>query len=131
MLPTDLELLWSHKTDDEIVEATRHRNDYTDEKRRLILIEFGRRNPIRQLYTAKTNQIRVAPLKKPSEFFFKLGGTAWAITLGLTGLALVAGWFKHSPSVSTEAWHTLWFLGTCSGLACFIVGWVFSIWEKD
>ena len=64
-----------------------------------------------------------------SKFFFKLGRTAWLLTVGLSALALIAQWLS-SFYLSGEAWRILWFLGGGGGLAAMIIGGVSSIWEQ-
>ncbi len=64
-----------------------------------------------------------------SEFFFKLGGTAWLLAVGLSLLALIAQWLSNFH-VSEEGWRTLWFLLGGGGLAAMVAGGVIAIWES-
>jgi hypothetical protein len=65
---------------------------------------------------------------KQSEFLYRLGGTAWLLTVGLSLLALVTGWLTgwHLPEYS---WRSLWLLGGGGGLASMIAAGVCAIWE--
>lgn len=66
---------------------------------------------------------------KTNEFFFKLGGTAWLLTVGLSALALIVGWLTNFH-LKEEEWRSLWLLGGGGGLACMIIGGVIAIWEE-
>lgn len=64
-----------------------------------------------------------------SEFFFKVGGTAWLLAVGLSLLALIAGWLTNFE-LSGDGWRMLWFFLGGGGLAAMIAGGVIAIWEE-
>jgi hypothetical protein len=67
---------------------------------------------------------------KMSERCFRLSGTAWLLTIGLSLLAGFALWIAewHLP---LYAWRGLWLLGGGVGLVSMIVGGVCLIWDDD
>lgn len=68
-------------------------------------------------------------MKKVSEYFYKLGGSIWLLTAGLSALALLAT-LLSDWSLSVESWRNLWLIGGTGGLACLIVGGVSGIWSR-
>ena len=72
-----------------------------------------------------------APQKqmKPSEFFLKLGGTAWLIGVGGGILILILHWLG-AMNAEKFPWRGFGLLFGAGGLASFIVGGVCSIWES-
>ena len=64
-----------------------------------------------------------------SQFFFKLGGSAWLLTVGMSALALVAQWLSNWQ-LTGDAWRMLWLYGGGGGLASLVLGGVIAIWEK-
>jgi hypothetical protein len=66
---------------------------------------------------------------KASEFFFKLGGTAWPIGVGGSILILILHWLDVMNADRFD-WRLFGLLTGAGGLAAMIVGGVFSIWEN-
>ena len=66
---------------------------------------------------------------KQSEFFFRLGSTAWLLTVGLSLLALVTHWLTGFD-LPLYAWRGLWLLGGVGGLASMIAGGVCAVWDN-
>jgi predicted sugar kinase len=63
-----------------------------------------------------------------SEFFFKLGGTAWLLAIGVSALALVTQWLSVYE-LADYAWRQLWLFLGGGGVASFVIGGVCAIWE--
>ena len=63
-----------------------------------------------------------------SSFFFKMGGSAWLLTVVISALVLIAQWLANWY-FSVEGWRNLWLWGGGRGLACMVVGGVSAIWE--
>jgi hypothetical protein len=63
-----------------------------------------------------------------SEFFFKVGGTAWVLVVGLSLLALFAQLLSNFQ-LSDADWQLLWLYLGGGGLAAMVVGGVCAIWE--
>lgn len=65
-----------------------------------------------------------------SEFFFKIGGSAWVLGIGVSAIVLILGWSK-AIQVSEFPWRTFLLTTGVGGLAAMIVGGVFAIWEEN
>jgi len=65
-----------------------------------------------------------------SKFLYKAGTTLWGAFFGLAILVLFLGWLNQFE-IKREVWVSFasWLGGL--GLACFILGWIISIWEND
>jgi hypothetical protein len=68
---------------------------------------------------------------KTSDFFYRLGGSAWLLTVGLSIIVvfirLVVGQWIFL--INESDWRTLWLLGGGGGGVAFLLGGFFAIWE--
>ena len=65
---------------------------------------------------------------KASDFFFKVGCTAWLLAVGGAALILVMGWLGAIDAAQFE-WRHFGVVFGAGGLAAMIIGGVCSIWE--
>lgn len=63
-----------------------------------------------------------------SEFFLKLGATAWLLAVGVSLLALIAQWLSNFQ-FSGDDWRALWLFLGGGGLVAMIMGGVLAIWD--
>jgi hypothetical protein len=66
----------------------------------------------------------------PSEFFFKVGGTAWLLLVGGGVFVLVLGWLDAVDPRQFD-WRFLGLVFGAGGLAAMIIGGVCAIWESQ